>query len=34
MFDPASNGEVLQGPAEQPLEQVQVEATGGNVMLA
>ncbi len=34
MFDPASNGEVLQGPAEQPLEQVQVEASGGNVMLA
>lgn len=34
MFDPASSGEVLQGPAEQPLAQIQVEASGGNVTLA
>lgn len=34
MFDPAASGQVLQGPAEQPLQQIQVEASGGNVMLA
>jgi Rieske Fe-S protein len=34
MFDPADGGSVVQGPAEQPLQEIQVEASGGNVMLA
>ncbi|CAN5840855.1 hypothetical protein BH23ACT11_BH23ACT11_13270 [soil metagenome] len=34
MFDPADGGSVVQGPAEQPLQEIQVEASGGNVLLA
>lgn len=34
MFDPANGGGVVQGPAEQPLQEIQVEASGGNVILA
>ncbi|MGB3632634.1 MAG: Rieske (2Fe-2S) protein [Rubrobacteraceae bacterium] len=34
MFDPADGGSVVQGPAEKPLQEIQVEASGGNVMLA
>lgn len=34
MFDPAEDGSVVQGPAEKPLQEIPVEASGGNVMLA
>ena len=34
VFDPAQSGQVVQGPAQQPLEQIPVEASGGNVTLA
>lgn len=34
MFDPANGGSVVQGPAEQPLQEIQVETSGDNVMLA
>ncbi|MGF1472071.1 MAG: ubiquinol-cytochrome c reductase iron-sulfur subunit [Rubrobacteraceae bacterium] len=33
IFDPTNGGSVVQGPAEQPLQEIQVEASGGNVML-